>query len=488
MTNKKHEPRKLKIWEAGALSVGFMAPLLAMSLNGIGVAQLTGKSVPLVFTIAFIGVIFVAYGFVRLTRRFNHAGSVYALAGRTIGPRTGFFGGFTLLGTYLFFAACTLAASGVFFQAWVAESGWADFNPPWAVIVLLVAVLTVLANLRESRFVARILVAIGGLGVVLMLVLGIVILVRVGLGTAPVEAQIDFSVFSLGDNTVGSIMTATVFAFLSWAGFEACASLGEETTNPSKAIPAALGGAVVLCGIIYVFVMFAQTIGFGTGPEGVEAFSSSESSLTQLATMYIGKEFSVVLAAAAFIVAFASTLSSTAAASRLIFALARDGFGPRKLGIANPATQIPRNAVVTVGVLITIMALALWFYDVSAFDAYYWYATIAVLCLLVAYCTTTVGVIYYIFSGRGSIPKWELVIPVLGILYLLFVFIVQSTGQEPPFSYFPWIAGAWCLIGVLIALFAPSLTKQIGQRLLSEDIDQESGRTDAVSPEQGENS
>ena len=76
---------KLKLWEALALSVGLMGPTLAMSLNGQGVATLVGKSVPVVFLIGFAAVMAIAYGFWRLTQHFNHAGSVYALAGVTLG-------------------------------------------------------------------------------------------------------------------------------------------------------------------------------------------------------------------------------------------------------------------------------------------------------------------------------------------------------------------------------------------------------------------
>ena len=46
MTTGLH--RKLRVWEVTALSVGFMGPVMAMSLNGIGVAGLVGKAVPFI--------------------------------------------------------------------------------------------------------------------------------------------------------------------------------------------------------------------------------------------------------------------------------------------------------------------------------------------------------------------------------------------------------------------------------------------------------
>ena len=45
----------------------------------------------------------------------------------------------------------------------------------------------------------------------------------------------------------------------------------------------------------------------------------------------------------------------------------------------------------------------------------------------------------------------------------------KAVGQEPPFSYFPWIAGGWCLAGAAIAVFAPALARKIGERLVQQD-------------------
>lgn len=463
--------RKLRVWEVTALSVGFMGPVMAMALNGIGVAGLVGKAVPFTFVLAFVGTLLVGYGFIRLTRYFSHAGSVYALAGATIGPRAGFFGGFALLGTYLFFAACILGATGVFFAAWAEEFGGFWVNVPWILVALVVAALVTLLNIRESIIVTRVLAVIGVLGIVAMLILAVVIFARVGFGTGPVpEATIDLSTFLPGEATGVGIMTASVFAFLSWAGFESGSSLGEETENPKRVIPRALLGAIIVAGVIYTIMMFAQTIGYGTHEEGIANFAGANSTLTSLSTMYIGREYAMLIAFVAFVVAFASVLSSTAAAARLIYAMARDGFGPKRLGVANPRTKVPVAAVFTTITIAMLLAGGISIFGGSAFDAYYWYATIATLCMVVAYGMTSVGAIVFVLKRRAGIPKWEIIIPALGLIYLAFVYLVQVVGQEAPYTYFPWMAGAWCLIGIVIIWARPGLAQRIGGKLATEDL------------------
>ena len=466
-----HSRRKLGLFSVAAISVGFMGPVMAMALNGIGVAGLVGKAVPFTFIVSFVGTMLVAYAFIRLTRFITHAGSVYALAGSTLGPRAGFFGGFALLGTYLFFAACITGACAVFFSAMMSELGVAVPERAWVVVPVVVGLFVLLLNLRESAVTARTLLAIGFVGIVAMVILSFVIIGKVASGEAPVDTGVDFSVLLPGDVPFSAIMTAAVFGFLSWAGFESGTSLGEESKDPKRIVPLALTLAVVLAGVIYVFVMFAQAIGYGTDATGQDAFAGASSTLTELSSTYIGRWYAVAISVIAFFVAFASLLSSTAAASRLLFALARDGFGPSSFARTNPSTGVPVNSTIFTIVLTTILAVGLGLFGATSVDVYYWYATIAVLCMVVAYGMTSVGVIRYMFRPTSKIRRWEAIIPALGLVFLGYVYIVQVTGQTAPYTYFPWLAGAWCLIGLVIVLAKPDLAQRIGARLTTEDLD-----------------
>jgi amino acid transporter len=481
MANLLIARHKLKLWEALALSVGLMAPTLAMALNGIGVSGLVGKSVPLVFLLGFIGVCLVAYGFVRLTRYFNHAGSVYALAGATIGPRAGFFGGFALIGTYVFFAISTLAAAGVFVNEFIAEIGW-HWRLSWIVAALVTAAIVIGLNTRESRVTARTLIVVEGIGIISMLVLSVIIVVRDGASHGPHGQTLNFSTFMPNGHSFSLLLTATVFAFLSWAGFEACAALGEETDNPRRNIPGALVGALAITGVLFVFVMFAQTVGFGTNAAGIKAFSTSQSSLVDLGKEYVGTSFGLILSFTAMVSSIASALGSTTAGSRLVFALARDGFGPKVLARTDSKTGAPIGAVWAVGGVSFVVCFAFWLQGSDPFNVYYWTATLGVLCLLIVYAVAAAGVIVFTARGTAHIPRWEMILPTLAIAYLAYVFYKQSVGQVAPYNHFPYIAGAWCLIGLLIVVLAPGLARRIGARLSAELGSQSGNPEDSPAP------
>lgn len=77
---------------------------------------------------------------------------------------------------------------------------------------------------------------------------------------------------------------AVVFAVLSFAGFEAAATLAEEAGQPGRAIPIALLGSVVLAGLFFVFASYIQVVGFGM--ENMKALAADEAPLNTLALKY----------------------------------------------------------------------------------------------------------------------------------------------------------------------------------------------------------
>ena len=108
-----------------------MAPTAAMALNGTAPAGLIGHAVPLAFIFATLGVAFVSYAFIRLSRYYSHAGSVFAFSGVTLGPRAGFFSGWALMGTYFAFTCASTAEAGTFGVAFLKSTNIARTPTTW---------------------------------------------------------------------------------------------------------------------------------------------------------------------------------------------------------------------------------------------------------------------------------------------------------------------------------------------------------------------
>jgi amino acid transporter len=425
--------------------------------------------------LATLGILFVSYAFIRLTSYFNHAGSVYALSGATLGPRAGFFSGWALLGTYLCFTAGSTAEVGLFGQEFLASTGLPEVD--WVVISLVAAALIWVLAFGDVRVVTRALLSMEGLTVALILVLVVAIFVRIFGGAAPGGQEFTFAAFALpGGVDFGTVGLATVFGILSFAGFEGAASLGEETDNPRRNIPRAIAAAVITMGIFYVIVMLAQTLGFGVNRSGTDAFAGASSPLGALSTDYIGPGMAAAINFGVMVSAFASALGTATAGSRMLFALCRDGFLSRRLGETSPRTGAPANALAAVMIVGITTFVILRLGGVSAVNAFFYPATVGVLTLLVAYIVTNAGALRFLFLSR-RVPAWEAVFPLVGLAILLYV-IYKNVYPAPdfPFNLFPYIAGAWLLIGLGSVLFVPGLARRIGANLAArEDANTERG-------------
>ncbi len=457
--------RELRFWEAIAISIGIMAPTAAMALNGVVPAGLVGRAVPLAFLFAAVAIALISYSFIRLTRYFNHAGSTYALAGATLGPRAGFFAGWALLATYSFFIAADIAEVGLFGTSFLHGAGiWS--NPSWILVALIGAALVWFLAYGDVKVATRALLSFEGISVTLIVIVVVIIFWKVIGGTAPNHQSFTLKPFiPAAGTTVGAVAFASVFGLLSFGGFEGAAALGEETNNPRRNIPLAIAAAVAFCGVFYTIVMLAQSLGFGIGAAGIKAFSSSSAPLGDLSKQYVGSGMEDAVNFGATLSAFASCLGCAAGAARILFALGRDGFLTRRLGDASSRTGSPANALAVVMGFGLILTIALRANSTSAVNAFFYPGTLGVLAMLIAYFVMQFGAAKFLHLERRE-PRWRVVILVLATAAIVYTFYKQVWPKPAyPYDLFPLIIAGWAVLGAAITFVFPALTRRIGRGL-----------------------
>jgi amino acid transporter len=468
--------RSLSVWAAVGLSVALMAPSMAANINPQGSATYAGRAVPLTFLIAAVGVLLVAYSFVRLCQYFHHAGSVYAFVGATLGPRAGVVAGWGLLGTYTFYAVVTSAAAGIFGTAFLQAVGIWPNPPTWAPFILLAVALLValvLAIMPAKRG-THVLLSVEGTTVALILVVTVVVLVRLLAGNAPGHEHFTWSVFSVAPGTHSSdLFLGVVFGFLSFAGFEAAATLGEEANRPTRDIPRAILGTAIFGGIYFVVVTAVEMMGFGAGPAGVKAFISSPSLLGDLGSSYVGHWVGDVITLGTTISAFGCCLASTVGGARLLYALSRVTAGPRGLGRSSSRWGTPVGAtvvVVAMAAVIVIVETAVSA-QANAFNSFLWSGTIGTLILLVVYVLATLGCIMLVFVRRKlPVPMWQIIVPIAGLIVLGYTLyrnvIPYPTGAA---AWFPPVAGIWLVVAVIAVIAAAGTARRLGAALQARE-------------------
>jgi amino acid transporter len=446
--------RQLGVIATAAVSVGVMAPTLAMSITATGPAGLLGRAATLAYVFAGLGVGLVAYGFVRLASVFADAGSVYAFVGQVLGPRAGFVAGWALLGTYLVFPAVSISAIAVFGRAFLHSAGIAG-DAPWLPIALAGLALIWLLAAREIRTAARSLLVAEAVSIVLILALMAVIVVRLAAGDAPGDQELTADVLDLpGGTGLATIGLAATFGFLSFAGFESAGSFGEEAERPTAAIPRSMVLAIGFGTVFYVACVAVQTMGFGADAAGIKAFTGSAAPLSTLADTYVADGAGAVLSLAALVSAVGAGLGCASVCARMLFALGRDGRLPASLAHVSTATGAPTAGLAFVLGLDACGLVAFATAGTPPMRVFFYFATFGVLNLLVMYVLTNVAAIRLL--ARRTRPA-EALLPALGIVVAGYVLYRNVWPvPEPPFDVFPYLVAAWLAVGAVWAIAARS--------------------------------
>ena len=476
--------RDLGLWATAALSVGGMAPTLAMSVTGVQVVRLLGRAAPLAYLLAGGAMLLIGYGFVRLSAAFSHAGSVYAFIGKTLGPGAGFLATWMLLGTYIVFPPVSVLGMAAFTQAFLRHTGIAA-SADWLPLALISWLLVWLLVARGIRLTARSVIAVEAVSLLLITALIVVIYVRLGTGHPPGRQTLTADVLRLPPGTgAATVGLACTFGILAFGGFESSISAGEEARRPTQAIPRSVIAAVLFGAVFYAFCVSGQVLGFGTSHAGTAAFAHSTAPLGDLALVYVGPAMAALLDAAAVLSALGAALVGVAVASRTLYALARDRILWTSLAAVSPRTGTPGGAVAASMTLTLALLLAFGLAGTAALDAFFYLATIGALCLLVVYVLVSVSALR--LAGRDrrslrgvikpsvikpsvivpSVIKPSAILPIGGAAAALYV-LYRNLIPAPAFPYdlFPYLAAGWLVLGLTVAAAVPQLRKRVSEGL-----------------------
>jgi amino acid transporter len=479
--------RSLSVWQAVGLSVALMAPSMAANINPQGTAGLVGRATPLAFFLAALAVLLIAYVFVRLCQYYRHAGSVYVFTGATLGPHAGAVAGLGLMGTYIFYALVTSSAAGIFGASFLDIIGVWNDQPDWAgfLVGFIALALALFLAVAPAKRAAEVLLSAEGITVALIVVVTLVVLVRMLAGNAPGDAGFTMKVFSVPPGTPTSdLFLGIIFGLLSFAGFEAASTLGEETQEPQRDIPRAILWTAIFGGVYFTVVTAVEMMAFGPDDRGVADFIGSSALVGDLGTSYIGEWVGDLITLGACISAFACCLACVVGASRLLFAIMRDLAPGHPLGRTGANATPAAAAAVVCGTVLVIGFVDAVFFDAKVFDTFLWSGTIGTLILLVAYLLATVGCIKLIWIDKKmpQVPTWEIVVPLAAVVvigYTLYRNVFPYPAAGPP-HWFPIVSFGWILLVALVAFLVPGFARRLAAGLEQLDHTGPHGERESV--------
>jgi amino acid transporter len=362
------------------------------------------------------------------------------------------------------FPAVSISAFAIFGVAFIKTAG-IDSSPAWLPIALVGWAIVWLLASRDVRVTTRALLAFELAAVVVILGLVVVIFAKLAFGGAPHGQGLSFDFVKLPPGTsFSTVALAATAGFLSFAGFEAAGSFGEEANRPTRAIPRSMVVAIAFGAVFYVLCMVAQTLGFGTDAAGVKQFAGSGAPLGDLAKGYVGSGLACVLDAGAMISALGAGVGCASVGARMLFALSRDGVFDRRLSGVSKSTGAPAAALALVLGLDVVGLIAFGAAGTEPIKVFFYFATIGVLSLLAMYMLTNAGALKFLWLEER---RWyDIVLPLGGIAAAGYT-IYRNVYPAPasPFDVFPWIVLGWLVLGTLASVLVPGFAGRIREQL-----------------------
>jgi len=432
-------------------AVAIQAPSAGAAILPALMAGLVGISGPLSFGLAIVAMLFVAYAFTIFTREFASAGSVYAFNGTAMGSGYGFMSAWLLLAVYLAYAGSTFCLAAAAAQLLVQAA--IGVTVPWPIFAIAVWALALALAYRAIRVSSVVAFTVEAVALGLVAIVAVVVVVHGGYHGMSLSAT-PFTPHGLGFT---AISLGIIFAFTGFSGFEVAATLGEESSRPTRVVPIAIVSALLISGGVYTALAWVETVAF----PNAQALIGSGVPLVHVARSYVSPGMGIVINVAILASGLGAPLACVNGATRLLFALSRDGFGPRRLAMTHPVHDSPVGALAVVGVLSLVAFLPLL--GGSPLTAFFDIATYGADLIIVVYLMTVIAALVWSVRRRRGLPV-RLV--VLGAGAVVLGYILKSTVYpvpEFPLNLLIYLAGATIVAGLAILGLLPGLRRRLAR-------------------------
>ncbi|MGB6770388.1 MAG: APC family permease [Candidatus Dormiibacterota bacterium] len=432
-----------------------LAPVIYLNM-GFMESDSGGPVMPFLFILITVAVLPTAVSFAVMNNRRPSAGSGYTWLWESTYPAVGLWLGWMMITTYVVVAALYPAAFGTFFNALLSyfhlsATTWTGIGG--GVISILIIGYLQHNNIKLSATVISVLMVVEATFVA---ALAIVIVVQGG-----ALGHFSSKPFNPGAATAGfaGLSLAAIFAFLSIAGVDGIAPVAEESHTPRRLIPLATILMTLIAGGYWTLVSYGFAISVPVATVEHYVSAGQLTPVLPIAQQYIGG-WAVLVPITGFTAALASFGASLYAASRLTYAVAREGFVWKFFAGLHPRFRTPWRAEVATLVVGTVALFAVSWWQGGVALAYGYIGEIFVFFVLILYIFVNAANIIYHARFRRAEFNWLTngIVPLLGIAidgYILYkgFFATEISLPFATGSSIVWFSLAWTVLGILWTLW-----------------------------------
>jgi amino acid transporter len=432
---------------AQALAIG---PMFSTAVVlGFVSAPVTGAgfNTALAVLVAGLGVLAIAYAISLFARQYQGAGAVYEYLVRGAHPAIGILtAGVFFMGTLFLGGGGIYLGLGILTNQFWTEHITTSTVPAWWLLSLLFLALVVALNYIGVRIAIGAMLTFAAVSFTPMLILAVAIVI---------QGNNTLAVFNPSTTSVHTVFNGVMLGILLFVGFEAAASLGEESHDPARSIPRALIGTVAAAAAFYVVMAYAISIGLGQQAVDKGAWLDP-TALDNLATQYIGSWFATIIDLVVILDATALALAICVTIGRGYFALGRDGLLPSFFAkTSRHNTPWVGNLVVVFGAGVLIL-VGLYSHTLDRFALPRNYAAFFVAATAGSFA---VELVYLILAAaaigllvRTKALWWQYLIVLVAIATPVLGFYGALNPDPHSASNLNWLALYWALGVVVVAV------------------------------------
>lgn len=383
------------------------------------------------YLVAMVAMLFTATSYGRMSTVYPSAGSTYTYVQQTFNPHIGFLAGWAMILDYFL-----LPLIGVIYPALTA----ARLIPavPYFVWVILFTAGITFVNVRGIRTLAE-------ANKVMMVAMTSCMVLFIALAIYYVEAHhgagalVSITGIYLPHHfSGGPVMLGASIAALSYIGFDAISTLAEDSINPERDI----GFSTVLVCILQTAICVATVYFAALAWPNYHSFLHIDTAILDIGRRIGGQIMFLILTVVLLVAGVSCALTGQAGASRLLFAMGRDGVIPQSLfGHLHPRYGTPTRTIYTTSAMILIAAFLMNFeiaVEMINFGAF------------VGFILVNLSVIQHFWIKRKQRSGRELVrnllFPLAGALVCIYVWM--NLSEQAKIAGFSWLG-----IGILYLAF-----------------------------------
>jgi len=327
------------------------APLASMIGNlPIAISRGTGANVPVAFLIA--GVILIAFttGYAFIGRRVVSTGAFYTYVAEGLGKPLGVGAAYCAIISYGAFAFGLAAACGYFDEQVFLAVG---YKVDWTICAAVSVLLTGILNYRSMDASTKLLAFIIIVETAVLVVFDASVIAAKGWAAFPLSS------FAPSQWLAPGVGVSLMTAFTCFVGFESGALYSKEAADPVRSIPLASYVSVILIGSFYLLTAWITIGAIGPSEAKARAIAHSGTLILDLIKQYDGETASDIAGVLLCTSMLATYIAIHAAASRYIFALAREGLLPRRLARFDEVRNVPVAATLCMSAATVVCVAAI---------------------------------------------------------------------------------------------------------------------------------